>query len=341
MTDDGSPASDNGNDDAQKSTGSPPEADRLKSSVDAAMHEFDYVASLIPLYRKLQLQIVAFAFVAYGAFIGLLGGSKDGTPIAVVNTVAALGPWLAFALLSAFLTAESRIVRASQYIEKTLYPKVDGLLGVQVLGFERAPSRYLKRYQRVLFPNSIPLVLILALPALVAGILYVALPATERDVVPAEWTYGGMFALVLVALALIRMTWSHESRGVRKLHIEHGKASWARQESTEMSIACEWSGWSATDLVVQIESARLRPLSQRGSVGASRIDPMKPTAPNPASKFRKKSERRWDFVLKVVFVAQPRFRENESHWAVVNLMSANGRQFRKLVHVQPEKAPTG
>jgi hypothetical protein len=180
-------------------------------AVDAVLHEFDFVSSVISLYRGFQVRIVAFGLVVYGAIGALLGdalrtGGDAGDSL--ILTVVALLPWFQFALVGALTMSELRIVRASHYLSKELYPRLRRLSGRKTMDFELYPSRHLKGYEKVL-ATSMFLFIILALPALVGAGFYV------RDGDPPIWTgipiIGAIFLFSVMVAGLVT-TFRHELR---------------------------------------------------------------------------------------------------------------------------------
>jgi hypothetical protein len=179
-------------------------------AVDAILHEYDFVSSVVPLYRGYQLRIVAFGLLVYGAIGALLGNAlRTSGGDDLMLTVVALLPWFQLALVGALLMSELRIVRASHYLTKELYPRVFGLVDQEVMGFELRPSKYLKPHERAL-STSLSRFIILAAPALVGAFLYVF-----RDIdrpISVGVPLIGAVALAGMTWAGIRTTVRHESR---------------------------------------------------------------------------------------------------------------------------------
>jgi hypothetical protein len=184
--------------------------DKEAAAVDAVLHEFDFVSSVIPLYRGAQFRIVAFGLAVYGAIGALLGNAlrSGGTGNDLMLTVVALLPWFQFALVGALTMSEMRIVRTSHYLSKRLYPRLQSLTRRKTMDFERQPSGELKCWEMVL-ASSFPLFIILAVPALVGVALY----AVHGDwpihiAVPVS---GGVALFILGLLGTVT-TFRHELR---------------------------------------------------------------------------------------------------------------------------------
>jgi hypothetical protein len=116
--------------------------DQLKLQVLLA--EYQYVSGLIPYYRSVEttvLSTMAVILAALAGFIGSLNSTSTGkAPIELEGNIIALVPWLMLLFIAIEVTALLRILRASVYIKKKLYKKLNALLGEKTMRFEKIPS---------------------------------------------------------------------------------------------------------------------------------------------------------------------------------------------------------
>ena len=119
-----------------------PKETARKIACDALLHEYNFVESLIPLYRQFQMQLVRYGLLIYVALIALIA-ARVGADLApkVFHAAVALAPYPIAFLLLAFTTTEVRIMRASRHISDKIAPDMKRLSGNRdVLTWEIAPG---------------------------------------------------------------------------------------------------------------------------------------------------------------------------------------------------------
>ena len=182
---------------------------------DAMMKEYDFVASLIRLYRETQMQLVRFGVTLYAATLAFVAGTAHDDGLVEVGAVAAaLVAWPIVMLVVGFSVAEIRLQRASLFIRDTLSPSVNLLLKRpeerKVLVFERDPGVHLSKFQRRL-SGSHSFVVMLGGPGLVAAAWAVFI--TPPNFVGIRLIAAIGAAVLLVSMALtIRISQRHETR---------------------------------------------------------------------------------------------------------------------------------
>jgi hypothetical protein len=182
---------------------------------DAMMKEYDFVASLIRLYRETQMQLVRFGVTLYAATLAFVAGTAHDDGLVEVGAVAAaLVAWPIVMLVLGYSVAEIRLRRASLFIRDTLSPAVNLLLKRpeqrNVLVFERNPGVHLSKLERRL-SGSGSFVLMLGGPGLVAAAWAVFI--TPPNFVGIRFIAAIGAAVLLVSMALtIRISQRHETR---------------------------------------------------------------------------------------------------------------------------------
>lgn len=113
--------------------------------LQAVLHEFNFVSGLIPMYREVEaraLSTVGLVLAGVGTVVAALMQVDNPDP-QVQGGLISFTAWI-FALFSAVhLTAQLRILRASEYIKRNIYPELDLLLGKRVIAFETTLSEEL------------------------------------------------------------------------------------------------------------------------------------------------------------------------------------------------------
>jgi hypothetical protein len=193
----------------------------------AILHEYDFMTSLIRMYRGFQMQAVGLALGVYGAIVTLIGSAVPaGGAGDVVRISAALVPWPATLLLLAFAVTEVRIARASGHVAKEIAPLAQDLLySPRVLNWERSPGRHLTPFQARL-STSEPLIALVSAPPIALATWY--LLSGDACAVPREVTAFGLAALVSAAGVAATITRSHERR--RELAASEPSTSGAERE---------------------------------------------------------------------------------------------------------------
>ncbi len=139
---------------------------------DAILREYQFVSSLIPMYRGFQMQAVGFAMVIYAALLTLWGASMNGqAPVhEVVRYSAGAAPFFIALLVVSFGVMELRVRRANLYIGYTLSPIATAMggelpiKGALIFGFGIGHAKHLTPFEKRL-SNSLILVLTMAAPA--------------------------------------------------------------------------------------------------------------------------------------------------------------------------------
>lgn len=123
--------------------------------LNGLLAEYNFVTSLIPMYRRIEHQSITALGVTVGAvgsiFAALSGGKSEGMQslsYRQLGVVMALLSWIFLIFLSVQITAMLRIRRANQYLVKYLYPKLGAVAPGLFeairpdfrVGFETVPS---------------------------------------------------------------------------------------------------------------------------------------------------------------------------------------------------------
>lgn len=220
------------------------EADLVHETERAALiKEYDFVSSLIPMYRRLEIQAVQLSLIIVVAATGFIGEALSHDPLAAAFAAAALPLLLSFILL-AICGMEVRIIRASRFLDRSIGQRLKELTGREVLKWERSPGLHLDRLQRR-FQSSWTYILIIMVPGLLgaSGAFWGVLAGLEDD----EWAHAwlllltgfGLCSLLGWGVAAVRISGRHEGRGLslkglwtRSLRILPGiPASGLRHES--------------------------------------------------------------------------------------------------------------
>lgn len=189
---------------------------------EALLQEYQFVASLIPLYRQFEMQAVGFAVAIYSAALGLIVASLQAANperfTQAIRVMAALLPYPALLLVIGFSVMEVRIIRASRYIDDLLAPMLDRLIegsGVELprplLRWESGPSSRLTDFEKALASSSV-FVAIIAAPAgagAAAFLLMDGWPIGSLSIL----SLTGLVALGLAFRAATGLSLKHEMRG--------------------------------------------------------------------------------------------------------------------------------
>jgi hypothetical protein len=223
-----------------------PTAQSLSSADDRAVQillaEYEFVAGLIPFYRRAELTVLA----ATGALLSIvvaalatLEAAEDGQRH-VEGMLLALGAWVPVLLLLIEVMALTRIKRASRYIYRCLHPMACELGRPGLLEFERAPGvelvagthrrsapmgpgrlaagdghhrvrRAPRERLRVFFSSSTPLILAIAAASLglaVGGML------VDWGALTLGFGLSACIGAIVLAWHGIASTQTHEGRGL-------------------------------------------------------------------------------------------------------------------------------
>ncbi len=193
------------------------ETDLYQIRKDGLLKEFDFVESMIPLYRRFQMQLLQYSFIVYTAVLGLftaslkLGNQQNQFENIILNTITLL-PFLIAILLLVFWTTEIRIRRAILHISNVIAPKMKDLSGgLDILTWETSPGTQLKLLEKLL-SASVSLILALSLPSLCGSVLYLFFAGNATKVVP---DYIVWIGLVLLGSFTIFTSWSSIKHEVR------------------------------------------------------------------------------------------------------------------------------
>jgi hypothetical protein len=109
--------------------------------------EYDFVSSLIPMYRGFELHAMQLGIAIFTAAAGFAAAALDKGNWELVYFVGALLPWPLTLVLLVVATMEIRLVRASRWIKRELAPRVMWHTGSdedeKVLQWEAEPNRFL------------------------------------------------------------------------------------------------------------------------------------------------------------------------------------------------------
>lgn len=114
---------------------------------EAMWKEYDFVSSLIPLYRGFEMHSMQLAIAIFTAAAGFIAAALEKENWDLVYFIGALLPWPMALILLVVATMEMRLVRASRWIRFAIAPRVDWNRGSQradpVIQWEADPNRYL------------------------------------------------------------------------------------------------------------------------------------------------------------------------------------------------------
>lgn len=122
-----------------KDEASQQEADR---ALTALLAEYNFVSSLIPFYRGVEVRALSALGLSAGAigtvFVAL--AEQQGANVAVLSGILSVTTWLFVLFVTIEVTASLRIKRASTYISTFLYPQIRALTSQANLAWESTPS---------------------------------------------------------------------------------------------------------------------------------------------------------------------------------------------------------
>lgn len=117
-------------------------ADHEQMRLDAILNEYNFVSGLIPMYREVEaraLSTVGLVLAGLASVVAALMAS-EAHDRHVEGAIVSIAAWI-FALFgSVQLTAQLRILRASRYLQRYVYPELEKLAGPDVMQFERIKS---------------------------------------------------------------------------------------------------------------------------------------------------------------------------------------------------------
>jgi hypothetical protein len=184
-------------------------------AVQAILEEYKFCCSLISLYRGFQMQALGFSIVLYAAVLALVGATMETDYVGQVAaySTAFLSYPIAF-LIAAFGVMEIRIVRASRYIQFTIYERLRHYLGLPedspLLEYEKDPGKHLNTIQREMSSSAF-FIVIMALPAVIAAIWNMLFSTVAgRNLVYVASL--GLGLLLIMSITTIYYSTKHEAR---------------------------------------------------------------------------------------------------------------------------------
>jgi hypothetical protein len=190
-------------------------------AVQVLVAEFQFVAGLIPFYRRAELIVLGATGALLSVIVAALATleAAEESQRQAEGILLALGSWVPVLLMLIEVMALTRIVRASRYIHTHLHPRACELGGCDLLQFERSPSaellatmtekRGVREWLVIAFFSSAPLILAVATVSVALAIGGIVLD-------PGALTLGFGLTAVAGAIALARygiaFTKAHEGR---------------------------------------------------------------------------------------------------------------------------------
>jgi hypothetical protein len=203
--------------------------------LQAVIAEYQYVSGLIPYYRSVETNVLSIMAVVLAALAGFVGtvNAQQGAVLdySVQGAVISLSSWLMVLFTAIEVTALLRIKRASVYLKKYLYTRLDEIVGAKSMGFEEVRSLDLIKneyatgaharvsdWARGRFVTSAPIVIgmgILSMALPVIGIFVPIFANQGIEVSDAPWLalglLGGSFGLAIGVVGF-RLTGALERR---------------------------------------------------------------------------------------------------------------------------------
>ena len=114
---------------------------------DALWKEYDFITSLIPMYRGFEMHAMQLAIAIFTAAAGFAASALEKGNWEFVFFLGALLPWPLALVLLVVATMEMRLIRASRWIKNDVAPNVlwhaGPSAGKPVMHWEAEPNRYL------------------------------------------------------------------------------------------------------------------------------------------------------------------------------------------------------
>ncbi len=172
----------------------------------ALLAEYQFVSSLIPLYREFEMQAVRLAIVILTATAVFIASSDSKDDILMAL---AFVPCLMALILLALSGMEVRIIRASRYVDRSLAPQFRHLAkNDAVLRWETAPRVHLAPWQ-VVMSGTWVYTLILLVPGGLAGLVALLKQSPRAQ----TWIAAvGLLLLMAGMLAVLTTSSRHEAR---------------------------------------------------------------------------------------------------------------------------------
>jgi hypothetical protein len=187
---------------------------------DALWKEYDFVSSLIPLYRGFEMQAMQLAIAIFTAAAGFAASALDKGNWDFVFFLGALLPWPLALVLLVVATMEMRLVRASRWIGAAVAPNVlwkAGLsAGKPVIQWEAEPNRYLTgRLEKFrTLTEAWTYAAVIGAPGLLGGVtgLVGGLTSGEHRTALLTISIPGLSALAGMATLVAWISRAHEER---------------------------------------------------------------------------------------------------------------------------------
>jgi hypothetical protein len=198
---------------ASSSEGKSHDVVRTRIASEALLKEYDFVTSMIPLYRGFEMQALHLGVLVFAAATGFVASAWESGNLELVFYIAAFLPWPMTTLMLVIAGSEVRIRRASLHIDQEItkrfarYTEVD-----DILTWEHSPSRLLSRSQRR-FAGSWTFIAVIAFPAMVGGLTAIVGGILEPKHRIALLTIGGVGLLLLTFVALVPISISQKHEG--------------------------------------------------------------------------------------------------------------------------------
>jgi hypothetical protein len=187
---------------------------------EAFWKEYDFVSSLIPMYRGFEMHAMQLAIAIFTAASGLAAAGLGKGNADLVFYVGALLPWPLTLVLLVVATMEMRLVRASRWIGHAVAPRVTWETGSStrepVLQWEAEPNRYLtgplERFKTL--TEAWTYAAVIGVPGLLGGItgLVGGLITPSHRAALLGISVPGLIALVGIGLLVAWISRTHEER---------------------------------------------------------------------------------------------------------------------------------
>lgn len=181
---------------------------------EALLREYDFVSSLIPMYRGFEVQALHLGVIIFAGAVGFVASALESGHLELVYFIAAFLPWPMTTLMLMIAGSEVRIMRASLHVDREISKRFARYTGDDdVLTWEHSPSALLTPGQKRL-AGSWTFIAVIAFPALVGGLTALIGGFLEPDHRVVLWLVGGL-GLVFLTYSIsvpVRISQRHEHR---------------------------------------------------------------------------------------------------------------------------------
>lgn len=192
-----------------------PERTRIAS--EALLKEYEFVTSVIPMYRGFEIQALHLGILVFAAAAGFAASAWESGKLELVYYIAAFLPWPMTTLMLMIAGSEVRIRRASLHIDQEITTRFARFTEMtDVLTWEHSPSKLLSPSQRRL-AGTWTFIAVIALPALLGGLTAIVGGILEPKHRIALLTIGGIGSLLLIFVALVPISISQKHEGRKGL----------------------------------------------------------------------------------------------------------------------------